>query len=84
VQRDGARVQLTPIEFRILHVLAQNAGHVIPHSRILEYAWEFEVDEPGLLRSHLYHLRTKLKLPRRGPGAIRSVSGVGYSLNPVT
>ena len=81
VRREGTCVQLTPIEFRILHLLATNSGRVIPHSRLLEYAWEFEVDDPGLLRSHLYHIRAKLNLPKRGPGAIRSVSGVGYSLN---
>jgi DNA-binding response OmpR family regulator len=81
VRKDGETVLLTPLEFRILHLLAMNAGRVVPYGRLLDYAWGDEVDDPGLLRSHLYHIRTKLKLPKQGPLAIRSVSGVGYSLN---
>jgi len=81
VRRDGETVLLTPLEFRILHLLGMNAGRVITYSRLLEYAWGYDVDDPGLLRSHIYHIRTKLKLPKQGPGAIRSVSGIGYRLN---
>jgi DNA-binding response OmpR family regulator len=81
VTKDGESVLLTPLEFRILHLLAMNAGRVIPYNRLLEYAWGYEADDPGLLRSHLYHIRAKLNLPKRGPGSIRSVSGVGYSLS---
>ncbi len=38
VTRDGERIQLTPLEYRILSMLALNAGHIIPYSRLIEYA----------------------------------------------
>ena len=36
--------------------------------------------ESTLLRTHISHIRTKLKLPASGPGSIQSVVGVGYTL----
>ena len=80
VKKDGEVVSLTPIEFRILHLLAMNPGRVIPFARLLEYGWGINSDDPSLIRSHVYQIRRKLKLPKWGPGSIRSVSGVGYSL----
>jgi DNA-binding response OmpR family regulator len=38
VSRDGEPIQLTPLEFRILSMLALNEGQIIPYSRLIEYA----------------------------------------------
>lgn len=80
VTKGGALVQLTPLEFRILHLLAMNEGRVIPYARLVEHAWGYEGGDSYLLKTHIYHLRRKLALPPKGPGGIRAVSGVGYSL----
>jgi two-component system, OmpR family, response regulator MtrA len=80
VKKDGEVVALTPIEFRLLHLLAMNPGRVIPFARLLQHGWGMDSDDPSLIRSHVYQIRRKLKLPKCGPGSIRSVSGVGYSL----
>jgi DNA-binding response OmpR family regulator len=80
VTKGGALVQLTPLEFRILHLLAMNEGRVIPYARLVEHAWGYEGGDSYLLKTHIYHLRRKLALPPQGPGGIRAVSGVGYSL----
>jgi DNA-binding response OmpR family regulator len=80
VTRDGQPVQLTPLEFRILHLLAMNAGRVIPYARLVEYAWGYDGGDPSLLKTHIYHIRQKLSLSPREPNGIRAVSGVGYSL----
>jgi DNA-binding response OmpR family regulator len=81
VTKGGAPVQLTLLEFRILHLLAVNAGRVIPYARLVEHAWGYH-DEgtSGLLKTHLSHLRKKLALPAAGPGSVKAVLGVGYSL----
>ena len=81
VTRGGAPVQLTPLEFRILHLLALNAGWVVPYARLVEHAWGYyDEGTSGLLKTHLSHLRKKLALPAAGPGSVKAVLGVGYSL----
>ncbi len=82
--RGGVAVQLTPTEFRLLHLLAANAGRVIPYSRLIEYAWgyadSYGEQGAGLLKSHVSHLRQKLGLRPGAALAIAAVPGVGYRL----
>jgi DNA-binding response OmpR family regulator len=80
VTRSGNSVPLTPLEFRILYMLAMNEGQVIPYARLVDYAWGFEGGDASLLKTHVCHIRQKLDLPLGGPGAIRSLATVGYSL----
>ncbi len=77
--KGGERVQLTPLEFRILYLLAMNAGRVIPYTRLVEYAWGYDSGDTNLLKTHICHVRKKLGLPTE-QGGIRAVAGVGYSL----
>jgi two-component system KDP operon response regulator KdpE len=74
----GSVVRLTPTEFRILYLLATNAGHVVPSSRIYTYVWGSEGGDANALRSHISHLRHKLELLDSGQGTITSVPAVGY------
>jgi len=76
----GEPVQLTPLEFRIVYMLAMNEGQVIPYARLVDYAWGFEGGDANLLKTHICHVRAKLGLPLEGPGAIRALATVGYSL----
>jgi DNA-binding response OmpR family regulator len=77
----GKPVQLTPLEFRILSLLAMNEGRVIPYSRLVEYAWGYyDEGTSALLKTHICHIRKKLALPTTGPGSIKAVLAVGYSL----
>ena len=79
--KGGMAVQLTVLEFRILHLLAMNEGRVIPYSRLIEYGWGYyDEHNSRLLKTHITHLRTKLGLSADKPGGIKSVLGVGYSL----
>ena len=80
VTKGGRLVQLTPLEFRILYMLAMNEGRVIPYSRLVEYAWGYDAGDSGLLKTHICHIRRKLDLPSDRKGGIRAVLGVGYSL----
>ena len=79
-RKAGRPVHLTPLEFRILSLLAMNAGRVIPHARLIEQAWGHEGGDRAMLKSHISHLRTKLGLPAEGPRSVKVVPGVGYSL----
>jgi DNA-binding response OmpR family regulator len=77
----GEVVQLTRLEFRILYMLAMNEGRVVPYSRLIEYAWGYyDEGNSNLLKTHICHLRRKLNFSTNGPGSIRAVIGVGYSV----
>jgi DNA-binding response OmpR family regulator len=80
VLRRGRAIRLTRTEFRLLHILAMNAGRVVPGHRLVEYAWGYREQEVSLLRAHISHLRTKLNLRPGGPGQIVAIPGVGYTL----
>jgi DNA-binding response OmpR family regulator len=73
-----AWVRLTPTEFRILYLLATNAGHVVPASRLYAYVWGGDGGDANALRSHLSHLRRKLDGGTDAWGTITSVPAVGY------
>jgi DNA-binding response OmpR family regulator len=73
-------VQLTPIEFRLLYMLASNAGRVVSGARLVDYVWGYDEGDPSLLKTHVSHIRKKLRLGPGSPIAIRSAPRVGYRL----
>jgi two-component system OmpR family response regulator len=77
VSRSGRIVDLTPIEFKIVYMLAVNFGRVVTFNRIFAYVWGHQGGDTNALRSHVSHIRHKLQLP---PGAIVSMPTVGYQL----
>jgi DNA-binding response OmpR family regulator len=88
--RNERTVRLTPLEFRVLYILAINEGKVVSSSRLVEYAWGYESGEASLVKTHISHMRQKLGLDRRGAGAeqpddvrIRTIPWVGYSLTRI-
>jgi DNA-binding response OmpR family regulator len=80
-RKNGTVIQLTPLEFRLLYMLAMNEGRVIPYDRLVEYAWGYDGGDSSLLKTHMSHIRSKLGLSGSGPGSIRAIPGVGYSLS---
>lgn len=81
VRCGSARVQLTPLEFRILDVLAANSGRVVSFGRLVELAWGFSGGTLVSLRHHISNLRRKLdELPGR-PLFVDVVYGAGYALH---
>jgi DNA-binding SARP family transcriptional activator/Tfp pilus assembly protein PilF len=84
VQVDGQEVRPGPKQRALLAILALEAEHAVPASRLVELLWR--EDPPrcalGTLRSHVAHLRRVLE-PRLGPRAAHSVlvtEGAGYAL----
>ena len=78
VRRDGAPVHLTPTEFELLRVLAQNRGRLMTHRSLLVEVWGVEYeDDVQVLRAHVANLRRKVE-PADGPRYIRTDPGVGY------
>jgi two-component system, OmpR family, KDP operon response regulator KdpE len=81
VELDGREVRLTPIEFRLLAVLARHAGRVVTHRQLLTEVWGPQsAAETQYLRVYLTHLRRKLEPdPVRGR-IFHNEAGVGYRL----
>jgi DNA-binding response OmpR family regulator len=70
-------VPLTRTEFRILYLLATNAGRAVSASRLYTYVWGSEGADANALRTHISHIRRKLERSST-PGTITSIPAVGY------
>jgi two-component system KDP operon response regulator KdpE len=79
VMVNGKRVRLTPIEFRLLALLIENAGHVLSHRQLLEKVWGWEyTDDVDYVRIYILHLRQKIEPRPTQPKYIVTEPGVGY------
>jgi two-component system KDP operon response regulator KdpE len=77
---DGEPVRLTPIEFRLLALLLQNAGRILTHKQLLEGVWGWEyADDLDYVRIYIWHLRQKIEPDQAKPKYIITEPGVGYS-----
>jgi two-component system OmpR family response regulator len=77
VERAGAAVELTGLEFDVLVALIQRAGRVVPRSALLDLAGRNDVTvSDRTVDVHVSHLRKKLG--DDPPRLIRTVRGVGY------
>jgi two-component system KDP operon response regulator KdpE len=77
---DGREVRLTPTEFRLLALLARNAGKVLPHRNILKEVWGPAATEVHYVRVHMAELRKKIEADPARPVLLRTEPGVGYRL----
>ncbi len=86
VTRDGVRVHLTPIEYRLLGVLVANAGKVLTHRFLLREVWGPGYGtESNLLQVHVSQLRRRIEPDPARPHYLLTESGAGYRLvDPAT
>jgi two-component system KDP operon response regulator KdpE len=81
VSRDGQPVHLTPIEFRILQLLARNLGRLLTHRQILAEVWGPGAGhEAHNVRVHMASLRRKIERDPARPQLLVTEAGVGYRL----
>ena len=81
VSVDGREVKLTPIEFRLLALLAHNAGKVLTHRQILNEVWgPAHAAQTHHVRVHMAELRKKVEADPARPRLIVTEMGVGYRL----
>ena len=81
VTLDGHETKLTPIEYNILLLLAENRGRVFSSEEIYERVWE----EPSFktentVSVHIRRLRKKIEIDTKNPRYIKVVWGVGYKI----
>lgn len=81
VTRDGQLIHLTPIEYKLLVLLAQNAGKVLTHRQILKHVWgPTHTNQPHYVRVHMAELRKKIEADPARPKLLTTEPGVGYRL----
>lgn len=81
VYRDGVEIHLTPIEYKLLCVLAKNTGKVLTHNYLLNEVWgsPSASDTPSL-RVFMATLRKKVEPDPSHPEYIQTHIGVGYRM----
>jgi DNA-binding response OmpR family regulator len=77
-----ASIELTRLEFDLLHRLLINLGRVLTRERLLEQAWGYDyVGDTRAVDSAVKRLRAKLRQAAPEADCIESVRGLGYRIN---
>ena len=77
----GKPLALTPIELSILWHLCQNRGKVVSSEELFEAVWgEKYLDNNNTVMAHVARLRDKMHEPSRRPKFVKTVWGVGYTI----
>ena len=81
VMVDAQEIKLTPTEYDIIKILAQNAGKVLTHRQLLKAVWgDTYSDDTHYIRVYIGQLRRKIEPNPTQPRYIVTESGVGYRL----
>ncbi|MBS5949873.1 MAG: response regulator transcription factor [Clostridium sp.] len=82
VFKDGEEVKLTPTEFDILVLLAENRGKVFSIENIYNSVWKQEfMQSDNTVMVHIRKVREKIEEDPRKPKYIKTVWGVGYKID---
>ncbi|MGI6175444.1 MAG: response regulator [Christensenellales bacterium] len=76
----GTKVHLTPIEYKILALLARNAGEVVTYSAIRREVWGPYSADNCTLRVNMANLRRKIEHNSADPRYIVTETGIGYRM----
>ena len=74
----GKPIHLTPIEFRILCLLAKNAGNTLTHDEIIDEIWGPYNSDSGTLRVNIKNIRKKIEPDPPNFKYLLTDVGIGY------
>ncbi len=82
VTRGEQRLNLTPIEFRLLVFLAQHPGQVFSRGQLIEQVWGYGADlyDEKSVNVYIRRLREKIEVEPSDPRIVLTVTGLGYRL----
>ena len=80
VTMDGNPVKLTPIEYKILLLLAKNPGRVFSSEEIYERVWQEKAINTDTIMVHVRNIREKIEIDPKNPKYLKVVWGVGYKI----
>ena len=78
---NGKELALTPLEFNILWHLCEHRGSVVTSEELFSAVWgEAYLDSNNTVMTHIARLREKMDEPARKPKYVKTVWGVGYTI----
>jgi DNA-binding response OmpR family regulator len=81
VKVDGEAVRLTPVEYKILELLARNRGRVFSAEDIYSNVWnEQNAVGDNTIAVHVRHIREKIEINPKEPRYLKVVWGIGYKI----
>ena len=81
---DGEPVKMTPVEYRILKLLCENAGKVFSIDHIYEQVWNEPAFNPeNTVAVHIRRIREKIEINPKEPKYLKVVWGVGYKVEKI-
>jgi len=81
---DGRIVELTPIEFRLIHCLMRNAGRILSHELLMNAVWGYDYEGySNQIAVYVRRLRMKIEQDPDNPQYLTTVRGLGYKFERV-
>ncbi|EOH93313.1 hypothetical protein UAW_02561 [Enterococcus haemoperoxidus ATCC BAA-382] len=80
VSKGGQVIHLTPNEYKIIQVLAENVGKVLTHTYISQKVWGPYSNESQTLRVNMSNIRKKIEDNPVEPDYILTEIGIGYRM----
>jgi DNA-binding response OmpR family regulator len=79
VHKEGSRVDLTALEFRLLKTFVKRRGRVLTREQLIDAAWEHGTHvSDRVVDTHILNLRKKIEMDPSRPQLIQGVRGLGY------
>ncbi len=79
VTSDGTTIDLSPTEYKLLHLLMSNVGRVLTRAQILQHVWDYDFDgDSSVVDTYVSYLRRKLDAGE--PKLLHTIRGVGFCL----
>lgn len=80
-RRDGAAVELSKTEQKLLRILVENRGHAVSRATLVDRVWTdgAEYVEENALSVTMKRLRNKLEADPAQPEFLKTVYGIGYT-----
>ena len=81
---DGEAVHLTPVQYKMLKFLTENAGRVYSIEEIYEKVWNETAHSPeNTVSVHIRKIREKIEINPKEPKYLKVVWGVGYKVEKI-
>ncbi|MGL5153218.1 MAG: response regulator transcription factor [Clostridium sp.] len=77
---DGNVIKVTPLEFKILHLLMKSPGRVFSSDEIYERVWNEYAVNTDTVMVHVRNIREKIEINPKNPKYLKVVWGVGYKI----
>ena len=77
---DGAPLDLSPVEYRLLETLVRGKGRLVSREELLAKVWGYVAGDTRTVDVHIFRLRRKIEPDPEHPKLVHTVRGRGYRL----